>query len=161
MNTQQAAFFHLLVNDDKLWGKENEGRGLIEQETKHVKILHLRGNLWHINLLNWLQSSFTCGTKKINYAGSDKCGSTASDAEKLAKPIMRSTCACICVRGCAHACVCVRVCACVRPCFGMPMYCHILFSLLLLCGVQRHLEGLYLFGSGSSWHLRVSVCLVQ
>ena len=157
MNTQQAAFFHLLVNDDKLWGKEKEGRGLIEQETKHEKFLHLRGNFWHIN---WLQSSFTCGKKWINYAGSDTCGSTASDAEKLAKPIMRSTCACICMG--ARMRVCVRVCACVvRPCFGMPMYCHILFSLLLLCGVQRHLEGLYLFGSGSSWHLRVSVCLVQ
>ena len=27
----------------------------------------------------------------------DKCGSVASDAEKLAKPITRATCACICM----------------------------------------------------------------
>ena len=56
--------------------------------------------------------------------------------------------------------VCVRVCACVvRPCFGMPMYCHILFFLLLLCGVQRHVEGLYLFGSKSKFLTFESFCM--
>jgi len=39
-----------------------------------------------------------------------KCGSVASNAEKLAKFMTRATCACICV------CVCVRVCACVCLC---------------------------------------------
>ena len=37
----------------------------------------------------------------------DKCGSVASDAEKLAKPITRATCACIMHM---HVCVCARVC---------------------------------------------------
>ena len=44
----------------------------------------------------------TCNKKrkgkniKMNiYAGSDKWGSVVSDAEKLAKPITRATCACV------------------------------------------------------------------
>ena len=54
----------------------------------------------------------------------DKCGSVASDAEKLAKPITRVTCACICM--CACECVCVCVCAgvCVHMCVCacVPVY---------------------------------------
>ena len=40
----------------------------------------------------------------------DRCGSVASDAENLAKPITRAICACKCM--CACECVCARVCAC-------------------------------------------------
>ena len=54
----------------------------------------------------------------------DECGSVASDAEILAKPIMRASCACICMCACervwarARVCVllarvCLSVCACV------------------------------------------------
>jgi len=48
----------------------------------------------------------------------DKCGSVASDAEILAKPITRATCACICMCACAcvHACVCFGVCMCACAC---------------------------------------------
>jgi hypothetical protein len=57
------------------------------------------------------------------YAFIDKCGSVASDAEKLAKPIMRATCACICMCACervwARARVCVSMRACVPVCLCM------------------------------------------
>ena len=46
----------------------------------------------------------------------DKCGSVASDAEILAKPITHATCACICMCACVRVCVhvCVRACVCAR-----------------------------------------------
>ena len=52
----------------------------------------------------------------------DKYGSVTSDAEKLAKPITRTTyacvcvCACECVCVCAHQCVCAGTPACVSCC---------------------------------------------
>ena len=48
----------------------------------------------------------------------DKCGSVASDAYKLAKPIMHATCA---LRVCICMCVCTRVCACVHMCASVRL----------------------------------------
>ena len=66
----------------------------------------------------------------------DKCGSVASDAEKLAKPITRSTCACICMCACeyvcAYACTCVFVCVCARDCVPVCI-CVCMCALVYVC----------------------------
>jgi hypothetical protein len=54
--------------------------------------------------------------KKENILEQDKGGSVASDADKLAKPIMRAMCACKCMSAYVRARVCVCVCARARVC---------------------------------------------
>ena len=74
-------------------------------------------------IMQWYMARPKVQKKKANYLSFvlDKCGSVASDAEKLAKPITCTTCACICM--CACECVCARKCVhmCVRVCAGTPV----------------------------------------
>jgi hypothetical protein len=55
----------------------------------------------------------------------DKCGSVASDAEILAKPITHATCACICMCGCGCVPVCLGVCMCVSACVCVFLRVHV------------------------------------
>jgi hypothetical protein len=60
-----------------------------------------------------------------------ECGSVASDAEKLAKPITRATCECVCM--CTSMCVCVRVCACVCLCVWAFVCVRVFVRVHVLC----------------------------